>query len=278
MLVSAFITKLRRQYSDLPIKHRDVRTGDDDATIFKSKFAPVKSGAKLYISDALQAASGYTLDYDTGDISVSVAPSTEVRLEYQEVKCRDQHWLEAIQDSFDSLGDQFFRSIIRSVTGITLSANVQIYDCPSSCIRLMEALESSDFTTSGSWVRMNVNKRYDRRSNKLILGNKPSKANYLKISYLTKLTRPTAVSSVLDVEDPWLKLISLKSGAEYLRARAYKIAQSGNATVEEGHLAMSHLRQLANDNDVMFENLKRKLKPVMPASEIPFYVDTGGAV
>jgi len=120
--------------------------------------------------------------------------------------------------------------------------------------------------------------RYDRRGNKLIIGNKPSRANYLNISYLRKLTRPTAASSTLDVEDQWFELLNLKMGEQYAESMAFKIAQQGNVSVEEGHLRMANLRALASDNAVKFENLKRKLKPVMPSMTIPYYIHGGGNV
>lgn len=281
MITSGFITKLRRKYNDNPVKHEDIITGDGASTVFRSQFYPIKEGSfSLYRNNSLQVASGYTIDLDTGDISVGAAPTSAVVLkaQYQEVKFRDQHWLEAIQDSFDSFGDQFFKSVLRSPSGITLSAGVVVYSCPANCIRLTEALESSDYTSGGQFTAINANTRYDRWSNRMIIGRKPSKSNYMQISYLRKLTRPTATTSALDVEDSWLELLDLKSGAAYLRSLAGRYAQQGNATVEEGHLSVMQLRQLANDNEVMFENRKKKIKPIMPASTIPYYIPGGGEV
>lgn len=279
MIVSGFISALRRKYNDNPVKHNDVRTGDGSSTVYKTMFSPIKEGSfKLYVNNALQASSGYTIDEDTGDIVLIAATSNEINAQYQEVRFRDQHWLEIIQSAFHSLGDQFFKSVVGDTSGIALVKNQQTYDCPSSCIRMMTVLQSDDYTISGGWTKPRINSRYDRRSNKLILSAKPSKANYMNLSYLSKLTVPTATSDTMDIEDNWLELLDLKSGSQFLRSMANRVAQQGNATIEEGHLSISHLRQLANDNEAMYENLKRKLKPVMPASEIPFYVHGGGYV
>ena len=279
MIVSGLISELRRKYNDLPIKHNDKRTGDGSSTIYKSSFHPIKEDSfKLYINSNLQDSSGYTIDLDTGDIALSVATSAEINAQYQEVKFRDQHWLEAIQSAFRSLGDQFFKAVIGDTTGMTISADIQVYDCPSGCIRMNKVLESDDYTSAGDWTPPRINTRYDRRSNKLILGSKPSKANYLNLSYLRKLTVPAAASAALDAEDTWIELLDLKAGSQFLRSQANKIAMQGNATIEEGHLSISHIRQLANDNEIMFENLKKKLKPVLPATEIPYYIHGGGAL
>jgi len=277
MIVSALISVLRRRYNDLPIKHQDALVGDGASTIYRTQFSPIKEGScKLYFSNSLVAASGYTFDYDTGDLVLGGSTTSEIKIQYQEVKFRDQHWLEAIQSSVDSLGDQFFKGVVGDVSSMHISANVQKYNCPSSCIRLTEVLESDNYTASGNWSKLRINKRYDRLTNSLIIGAKPGKANYLLISYLRKITRPAATTSVLDTEDKWNELIELKAGAYFTRSMASKVAQQGNVSVEEGHFSMAQLRALANDNEIMFENLKKKLKPVMPASEIPYYMHGGG--
>jgi len=279
MITSAFISKIRRKYNDSPIKHEDTIAGDGTSTVFRTQFFPIKEGSfTLYKNNALQAASGYTIDLDTGDIVIASAPAaaSEIKSQYQEVKFRDQHWLEVIQDSFDSFGDQFFKSVIRSSSGITLAANQDVYNCPSSCIRLTEALESVTYLSAGPFRPLSTNVRYDRASNKMILGQKPNRANYMEISYLRKLTRPVAVANTLDIDDKWLKLLDLKAGAEFLRSMANRYAQQGNATIEEGYLSVAQLRQLANDNEQMYENLKSKIKPVMPASTISYYINGAG--
>lgn len=279
MITSAFISKIRRKYNDTPVKHEDVIQGDGASTIYRTQFFPILEGSfRLYVNNVLKTVgSDYSIDLDTGDIVLAAATSSEIKAQYQEVKFRDQHWLEAVQDTFDSFGDGFFKSVIRSASGITLSAGVQVYSCPANCIRITEALESTNYTSSGPFSQVNTNTRYDRWSNKLILGNRPGRANYMQISYLRKLTRPTATSSVLDLEDSWLELLDLKSGAAYLRSMANRYAQQGNATIEEGYLSVAQLRQLANDNETIFENRKRKIKPVMPASTIPYYIADGSS-
>ena len=280
MITSALISQLRRKYNDSPVKHEDIIQGDGVSTVYRTQYYPILEGSfKLYVANVLKTeTTDYTIDLDTGDISLAAPTSDEIKVQYQEARFRDQHWLEAIQGTFDVLGDAYFRSVIRSTSGITLSAGVQVYDCPSGCIRMTEVLESTSYTSAGPFQEINTNTRYDRRSNKLILGQSPSRANYLQISYLKKLTRPTATSSVLDLEDSWLELVNLKAGADFLRSMASRFALQGNATVEEGYFSTAQMRQLANDNEIMFENKKSKLKPIMPASKIPYYIHGGGAV
>lgn len=280
MLVSGFIKQIRLEFNDLPEKHRETKGGDNNSTVYKALKSPVlEDSYALFVNDILQTegvSANYTLDKDTGDIVLGASTPNEIRFQYQSVNFKDQHWLEFIQSAFHAMGDEFWRKTVRSTGSITLSANVQAYDCPSSCIRLTQFLQSDDWTNAGNYIRPNVNYRYDRGSNKLILGNKPSKANYVSIDFLRRLAVPTGQASVLDVEDRWLELLRQKVGAIAHQSIASKIAQQGNATIEDGYLSVSNLRQIAKDHEIMYENLKKRLKPTMPSFEIPFHLATGG--
>jgi len=279
MIVSGLISELRREYADLSERHRDVRQGDGQSTVYKLKYSPVVEGSfKLYVNNALQSTSGYTLDYDTGDLDLQGPSSSEIRAQYKSVIHNDQAWLEFIQSSIRELGDKFYRSTIRSTSAMAISADVQVYSCPSNCIRVTEILESNNHTSAGTYVPVGTNVRYDRRANKIILGNPPTRANYVELSYLRKLAIPTATSSTLDLEDDWLAGIKIKTGAKHNRAYANKLAKDGNVSVEEGHLQVGQLRQLANDGDILFEDWKKRNKPVMPATTIPYHQPDGGLV
>lgn len=283
-MVSAFIQTMRRRYHDLPQKHLDVRQADGSSTVYKSQYAPILEGSySLYVNSVLKDAgvSGdYTIDLDTGDFVFNSAPTNghSIELKYQSVNFRDQWWLDTVKSSIRSLGDRFFRTVVRSPSAITLSANVQVYDCPSGCIRPTEFYQSDDYTSGGNYVPFGVNHYYDRRSNKIVLGVKPTRANYTALSFMRRIALPEATSAVLDVEENWIEPLELKSGSIYVKARAIELAQQGNVSVEEGHLSVQQMRQLGADNEADFKQWKKENKPVMPAQTIPFYVHGGGDI
>lgn len=280
MIVSGFINELRRRVGDLPAKHLDSRQGDGSSTVYKSTFSPIDSKFyQLYINSVLKTpGTDYTIDLDTGDFTLATTTSNLIELKYQSVNFPDQWWLDTIKDSIRSLGDRYFRTVIRSTSGMALSAGVNVYDCPSACIRLIEAYQSDSNSLSGNWVGLGMNHWYDRRSNKLILGAKPIRSNPMAISFLRRISLPTATSSTLDVEENWLAVIGKRCEENYARARAMKIAQQGNASVEQGHLSVQTLRMLANDANTLYETLKKQNRPIMPAQTIAYYVPGGGDV
>lgn len=281
-VTSSFISTLRREVGDLPQRHEDRITGDGSSTVFKTSYAPVLEGSyALYINNVLKtegAGNDFTLDLDTGDIVLAAATSSEIRIQYKSVNYRDLWWLGIIQGGIQKWGDKFYRTTIRSTSGMSLSAGIQVSQAPSDCIRLIEVLQSDNYTSGGNWGPLGVNHSYDRRSNKLILGSKPSRSNYLCVSYLRKIALPTATSSVLDIEDNWKQLLKASCKEDYARDRAIQISQQGNVSVEEGHLSVQTMRLLANDMHSLYERLESKIKPVMPSYVIPFYIPEGGSV
>lgn len=284
MITSAFITQLRRVFNDLPKLHSDIRLGDGSSTIFKTKYSPIKeSSVTVKISATVKTegiANDYVIDYDTGDLVMNAAPGNNLPLQaiYKEVNFRDAHWLDAIGAGYRAMGDQFFSTVIMNTSAFRLSAGVTKFNLPANCIRLLKVFESVDYTSGGRYYPIRTNWEYDRRANQLVLAQSKTRSNYCALSYLTKITAPSAVSMTLPGEDNWKEIIKEKAGAEYLRSMANRIGQQGNATVEEGHFNPAVLRALAADHEAQFEVLRRRLKPIMPNLEIPYWDAKAGMV
>lgn len=279
MVTSGFIAQLRRQYRDLPILHNDVIVGDGSSTVFASKTFPIKEGSsELSINNVIKTENtDYTLDYDTGDIELTSATSNTISHVYKSVNFRDADWLDAIAAGHQSLGDQFFKTVVMDTSSMAISSGSQKINCPAGCIRIISLFESDNFSTSPSrWVPLQTNWRYDRRSNKILTSVKPSRNNYIAASYLRKVITPSSVTMSLDIEDDWQQIVGAKAGEQYFRSMAGKIGQQGNATVEEGHLNVQALRILANDSAQEFEVLRKRLKPVMPNLGLPYYDNAKG--
>lgn len=282
MITSAFVTQLRDCVSDVPELHQDILQGDGASTVYTTKYKPILEGSAIIrvggVALVEGISSGYTLDDRTGIIDLNAATSSEIEARYKEVKFTDKQWVDAIARTIQGLGDQIFKTVIRSTSGITISAGVQSYDCPSNCIQVTQFLQSSDGSISGDFSKPYVNTRYDRGSNKLIVGDKPSKAAYTQLSYKRSIESPTGMASVLDIEDRWIPLIEQGAKARYFGAQAAKIAQQGNANTEEGLLKTNGLRAIAKDAASAYEILRRRTKPVSPASLNAFNIPASGPV
>lgn len=280
MLVSTLITQLRREFGDNPKTTRKTRNGDGTSTVFNvGDFPIIESTIKIYLNNVLQSAASYEADLDTGDIVFSVAPGSgvEVKIDYEYAHWRDQNWMESIGNAIEELnGRGFFKQIVRNNSLMSISANVQSYNCPTACIDLYEVLESSTTTVSGTFSRLGTNFSYQQDANKLVLGSKPTTSRPLSISYLRRMQSPTVTSATVDVKDDWINLIKKYCGSEFHRYMAGKIAKQGNASVDEGHFSFTGLRAQANDLFTAFDISARRAKPTRPAKYLDWYDSNGG--
>lgn len=278
MITSALISQLRREYGDTKKTIRVSRNGDGSTNLFNVGYFPIIEGSYIvYVgTSAKTEVTHYTLDLDNGDLQMVSAPANnvEVKSEHKYAHWRDLNWVEAINESIESLNARgFFKQVVRDTTVMALSANIRVYSGPTNCVDLYEVLESDDYTTSGQFKKLSTNWSYQQDANKFVIGDKPSRANKLAASYLRNLQTYSATSATLDVLTDWLELIKKKSGSIYFRSLAGKIAKQANANIDEGHFSFTNLRTMANDLDVEFEKLALRKKPTRPARDIQYHID-----
>lgn len=281
MIVSAMISQLRREVGDMPKATRAAQVGNGNINLFNTgKFPIVESSYTVYASGSTRTESThYTIDLDSGDVQMVTTPvnGLEISIDFKYANWRDKNWVEAINQGVDALNARgFFKQIVRNTSIIRLSANIQKYNGPSACVDMYEFLVSDNYTTSGKFVKPQVNWSYQQDANVLLLGSKPTVANRVAISYLRNLQTYTATSATLDTLNDWNEIVKEKAKAIFYRSLAGKIAKQGHATVDEGHFSFTNLRAMANDHDTSFERLAARKKPTRPAKDLQYALETGG--
>lgn len=281
MIMSALISQCRREFYDIPRSSVAQKAGDGTTTLFNlGKFPIVESSYTVKVGTSAQTSSAYTLNLDNGDITFkNAAPPNgiQAKVNFQYVNWRDQNWLEAINQSIDVLnGRGFFKQTVLS--GFNISANIRLYSAPSGTIEVYEFLESDNGTISGNMRKPAVNWSYQQGANKIQLGQFPTAKNQGWISFLRNMKKYSATSATLDVVDDWIEPVKKKAGAIYMRYMASKIAQQGNANIDEGHFSFTALRTNANDLDNDFDKFAKVKKPTRPAVGIQYNLSTGGSV
>lgn len=281
MITSALITELRREYGDEPKSVRVSRQGNGSVTLFNlGKFPVIEGSYHVYVDSSEKTeGSHFTLDKDNGDLLMLSIPTANqtVAAQYKYAHWRDQNWLEAINQSIETLNARgYFRQVVRNKTLIQLSAGINVYSGPSGCVDIYEFLISDDNSISGNFKKPSVNWSYQQDANKLVLGNKPSTANRVAVSYLRNLQTYTATSATLDILNDWKELVKKSAGAIFYRSIAGKIAKQGNATIDEGHFSFTNLRTMSNDLFADFERLSARKKPTRPAKDLQYLISSGG--
>lgn len=278
MLNSTLITQLRQEADDKVESMQVKRAGDGTSTVYNlGKFPVIESSYTVYVNNVLKTeTTDYELDKDNGDIRFTTAPPSgqEILVNYKYANWRDNDWVNAINNGIQELNARgFFRQIVRNGTLFKISASVQTYNAPSACVSVYEILQSDDYTSAGNFSRIGCNWAYQQDANKIVLGAKPSLANFAKISYLRNLQTYTATSATIDALDDWIRIIKDYAKAEFYRFMAGKIAKQGNANIDEGHFSFSNLRAQAVDLENKFDIAAKRKKPTRPAINMQWHIN-----
>jgi hypothetical protein len=281
MITSALIAECRREFGDNPKSTRVSKLGDGSSTLYNTGEFPIIEGSYSFEkgTSAMTEGTDFTIDLDTGDISLTSALASNIELvgNLKYAHWRDANWNDAIGNGIDNLNARgFFKQIVRNPSLFKISANVSVYSGPSACVDIYELLESADNTPSGRRVKFNGNWSYQQDENKIVIAGKPSTAKYCSISYLRNLQKYSATSATIDVKDEWIGVVKKIAGSDYYRELAAKVAKAPHANIDEGHYSFSNLRTMANDLSVESDRLALRKKPTRPAKEIQFNIPGAG--
>ncbi len=280
MMISGLIRQLRSKYADHPKAAQVTRTGDGSSTLYnlgRDRVPIMENSYSVYKGTSAQSeTANYLLDKDTGDLQFLVAPTSAyaTRVNFKHANFRDADWMAAINDGIDKLNARgFYRQIVRDTSSFFLSAGKQVYDAPAGARDVYEMFLNDG---SGNYSQPFTNWSYQQDGNKIVLGAKPTARTSAAISYTRRLQRYTAISATVDVRDEWLELVEKNAGSYYFAGRASRIAQTGNASVQEGHFSFTSLRTQSRDLYAEFDVEARRMKPTAAAKDIHYQIPTGG--
>lgn len=283
MITSALINECRREFGDLKKSTRMVKTGDGSSTLFNTgSFPIIENSYSIYKGTSAQTeTTNYTLDKDTGDLVFTSAPTSAytTKAEFKYAHWRDANWVEAINQGIEALNARgFYKQVVNDCTTMRISANIRKYTGPANCIDLYQVLESDNNTVSGDYVKLGTNWVYNPATNELLLGNYPSTANRIAVSYLRRIYTYSATSATLDIPSGFVELVKKFSGAKFYKSLAGKVAKEPHANIEEGHFSFTNLRTMSKDMMDEFHVEAVRSKPSRPARDIQYHIEGGGTV
>lgn len=285
MLYSAEITALRNQVGDNRRRVHVDFTGDGATTIFQlpTDTFPVYDGAGSYILKVATVTqvenTDYTLDKNAGTIIfTNAAPSNGAAITWDAsaVYLTDADWLEIINATIRSLGDDFWKEFVDTSATLVTTANMlslSLATAQPNCIAVYEFQHRKN--TSEDWVTVETydNWRYDRENNTIYIGSRDTftVANELfRVRGLKTYTIGDETSDTLDVQDKFLTILEYGSIARYWRYRYKSVVELvSKMSQEASRTPLQELIMLSDRFDRLYEAEKAKLKPQKPPRVIP---------
>lgn len=289
MTYATYITQMRNQSGDTRRRVHVDWTGDGTTTIFQMPDTtfPVYDGASTYAvkvnGSTVTEGTDYTLDKDTGTLVFGVAPTNgyAVLIDCSAVWLTDANWLEVINSTIKSLGDDFWKEFV-DTAGVTTAGmtSLSLTSLQPNCIAVYEWQHRKN--TSENWIVVEeyTNWRYDRENNILYIGRNDvfTVANELfRIRGLKTYTLGTATSDTIDVQDRFLTIVEYGALARFYRWRYKHVVELvSKMTQETTRTPLQELIMLSDRFDRLYESEKAKLKPQKPPRVIPRHKEGAG--
>lgn len=225
----------------------------------------------------------YTLDKVTGTLTLVAAPSngTAVTIDSIRVYLRDSDWLQIINDTITSLGDDFWKEFV-DTSNFTTTTNMLSLSLATqaNCIAVYEFQHRRNSSEDWRIVEDFTNWRYDRENNTIYIGSRDAftaTGEPLRVRGLKTFTLGTAVGDTVDLQDRFWTVVEYGAIARYYRWR-YKdvIELISKMTQENSRTPLQELIMLSDRFDRQYETEKAKLKPAKPPRVIPRFLEGGG--
>ena len=290
MLYSAFITNLRNQVGDTRRRTHVDFTGDGTTTVFQlpDDTFPVLDQAGTFIlkvaGSSQTEGTNFSLDKNSGTIVfLTAAPGSGVAVTWDAsaVYLTDANWLEIINSTIRSLGDDFFKEFVDTAHTATVNMlSLSLVSGQANAIAVYEFQRRTATTDNWEPVEVTTNWRYDRDNNIIYVGDRDAfdiTGEFLRIRGLKTYTLGTAVTDTIDAQDKFLTLIEYGCIARYWRWRYKSVVELvSKMSMEASRTPLQELIMLSDRFDRLYEIEKGKLKPAKPARIIPPYKGGGG--
>lgn len=290
MLYSVLINTLRSKTGDIKRRQHVEFEGDAVTSIFQmpTETFPVFDDP-LTVTVAVGGApqtetTDYTLDDKTGTLTFVSTPGSGVviTIDCFAVHALDADWLELINETVRSLGNDFFREVTDDSL-LTTTANMLSLDLTSTfpqAIAVYELWKRDSATEDWRTVGDFSNWRYEQDNNTLYFGRRedfPLANKELKIRLLNGYIIGDEVTDTFDVQDKFLTIIYNGAQERYWEFRYQDVVELvTKQTTEPTRTRLQELMMLADRYRRLYEQEKAKLKPQKPSRIFPVSVQGGG--
>lgn len=279
MLYSAYITYLRKLAGDSGTRSHTDWTGNGTDTAYQMPlltFPVLESSYTVKVAGTPQTeTTHYTLDKQTGLITFVTAPTNgqAVSIDNTAVKMTDASWVDMINATIRSLGNDFWKEVVD--TSLTATANMTTLDCSSitGLFQVFDVATRSSSTADWTPVTSFGNLRYSQDENKLYFSSRnlfTTTGDSIRIKGLKTYAIGDETTDTLDVQDRFLPILDAGTLERFYKSRIPEMVESlGKITQEGTRTSLQELVMIIDRFNRSYETEKARLKPMKPAYTIP---------
>lgn len=279
-LYSDFITKLRADVGDFPIRRFETANGDASTTLFQLQNAKIYEGSyTVKVGGVTQTETTvYSVNADVAQIQFTTAgtPATgddNISFEYQSVNLLNADWVDIINQVLQNLRRKLWVELLDESTLTTVADQVD-YATSGIATDIVHLLDIEYRTSSTApWisVRAITNVSFYKDLQKIHMRPAFNTSGYaLRIRANRAYVQGSVSTATFDVQEKFWPVIRKYCQAEYLERRAMEMAkETGAVSKEKSFESMSEMMKLASMKRQEADNLLKQIRPQKPALSIP---------
>ncbi len=236
MTYATLITKYRAEVGDTKRRVHVDFTGDGSTTVFQlpsDTFPVLESSYTVKVAGSTQTeTTNYTLDKDAGTIVfVTTAPTNGQAVTFDgiAVYLTDANWIDIINDTISSMGDDYFKEFVD--TAHTATANMlslSLVALQPKAIAVYEFQRRASSAEDWHPVEEDCNWRYDRDNNIIYIGIRDAftvGSEPLRIRGLKTYTLGDSTDDTVDVQDKFMTVVEYGTLGRYWRWRYKSVVE-----------------------------------------------------
>lgn len=277
---SDFITKLRADVGDYPLRRYETADGDASTSLFQLANAKIlESSYTVKVGGATQTETTiYSMNKDVGQVlfttgNIPAAGSDNVSFEYQSVNLLDADWIDIINQVLQKLRRKLW---IELTDETTLTTVADQFDYATSgiaadIVHLLDIEYRPSSTEMWRSIRSVTNAMFYKDLQKLHLRPAFNTTGFaIRVRANRAYVQGTTASSTFEPQEKYWPVIRKFCQAEYLNRRAMEMAQeTGAVSKEKAFENMTEMLKLAQMSMNSAEILLKQVKPQKPALVIP---------
>lgn len=287
MTYATKIAELRAQCGDIKRRVHVDWTGDNATNVFQIPddcFPILESSYTVKVGGSTQTENThFTIDRVAGVLTMVNTPGSGVALTLDAIAVYllDADWLVVINNTIQSLGDDFWKEFVDTDLTTTAGAtSVSLVAERPLCIAVYEFQHKRTATDNWRVVEELANWRYDRENNIIYVGRNDVftvTGELLRVRGLEGYVIGDEVTDTIDVQDRFMTIIEYGALARYWQWRYKSVVELvSKMSSESSRTPLQELMMLADRFTRQYETEKAKLKPQKPSRVIPRYLEGGG--
>lgn len=285
-----FITKLRSDVGDFPLRRFETADGDALTSVFNLQHPKILESSYTYkvggVTQTEGAGGNYTQDKDVAQVifnngSIPGTGNDNVSFEYKSVNQLDADWIDIINQVLSDLRKKLWKEVVDESTLVTVAdqSDYATSGVAADIVYLFDLEYRSNSTRPWSKVNSVSNVKFYKDLQKIHLKPTFDISDYaIRIRVARAFVQGTTTGATFEPQERYWDAIRAFCKVKYLERQMYAMMkETGAVSKEKSFENINDFARLINTAQDYAEKVLKRVSPQKPAMDIPHVVAGGNA-